>query len=37
MADAFSSTWRAESQRLDLGSCIIEVVTTKSLSKHRFS
>jgi AraC-like DNA-binding protein len=37
MNDAFLSTWRAESQRLDLGSCVVEVVTTKSLSRHRFS
>lgn len=36
MIGSFSSTWKAQSQRLDLGACIVELVTAKSLDRHRF-
>ncbi len=36
MPGSFSSTWRAESRRLDLETCAVELVTAKSLNRHRF-
>ncbi|MDH7794150.1 MULTISPECIES: hypothetical protein [unclassified Beijerinckia] len=36
MTGSFSSTWQAQSQRLDLGACTVELVTARSLNRHRF-